>query len=107
MAPSNDDMSDAVSRHFTSVLSHIERAAKKAGTTVTVHDASKPAHVLLSRGVLVAQTRRVQKGQSRAERNNSHLASNAVGGPATANMVRTRGRYIIFMSQTPRPGRVP
>lgn len=78
-------MSDAVSRHFMSVLSHIERAAGEAGTTVTIHDASKPAHVRLSRGVLVSQARRAQAGHGSGRGN--YAVVNADGGPAAANMV--------------------
>lgn len=92
MAPANGGFSDGTSRHFASVLSHIERAAQKAGTSVTVHDASKPVHVLLGRGVLVAQARRVQKGHARARGGGRHLTDKANGGPATANMVRRRAR---------------
>lgn len=90
MAPGNAGFGDPTSRHFVSVLSHIERAAQKAGTSVTVHDASKPAHVLLGRGVLVAQARRVQKGQARSRGGGNHPSEVAKGGPAMANMVRRR-----------------
>lgn len=90
MAPANGDFSDATNRHFASVLSHIERAARKAGTSVTVHDASKPAHVLIGRGVLVARARRVQKGHARTRGGGGDLADNPKGGPATGNMVRCR-----------------
>lgn len=78
-------MSDTVSRHFMSVLSHIERAAGEAGTTVTVHDASKPAHVRLSRGVLVSQARKAQAGHGSGRGN--YAVVNADGGPGAANMV--------------------
>lgn len=81
-------MSEAVSRHFVSVLSNIECAAKEAGTTVAVHDASKPAYALLSRGVLVGQARGQQTGQSRARGRGNPAAVDINGGLATANMVR-------------------
>ena len=89
MAPANDDLSDGVSRHFASVLSHIERVAQKEGISVTVHDASKSAHVLLSRGVLVSQARRTHKGHAKTRMEGRHVPTNVIGGPATANMVRT------------------
>lgn len=94
MAPANGGFSDPTSRHFASVLSQVERAAQKAGASVTVHDASKPGHMLLGRGVLVAPARRAHKGSARTRRGGggSHLPDNASGGPATANMVRCRDR---------------
>lgn len=87
VAPKDGDLSDGASRHFMSVLSHIESAAGEAGTTVTIHDASKPAHVRFPLGVLVGQARRAQSGHSSA-RGGRHAAINANGGPATTNMVR-------------------
>lgn len=102
MAPARGGFADATSRHFASVLSHIERAAKRAGTTVTVHDASKPAHVLLKRGVLVAPARRVQKGHARERGGGSRLADNTSGGLATADMVRGRvrvGRFGVYLER--------
>lgn len=83
----NTGLNDAIGLHFVSVLSHIERAAKEAGTTVTIHDASKPAHVLLSRGALVGQARRTQTGHSKA--GGRGVAAKTGGGPSTANMVRS------------------
>lgn len=88
MVPAGGDFSEAVSRHFVSVLSNIECAAKEAGTTVTVHDASKPAHALLSRGVLVGQARGQQTGHSRARGRGDPAAVAINGGLSTANMVR-------------------
>lgn len=95
MAPASGGFSDPAGRHFASVLSQVERAAQKAGTSVTVHDASKPSHVLLGRGVLVAPARRVQKGGARTNGRGSYLAGNASGGPATANMVRRRDWVVL------------
>eukprot|EP00903_Cladosiphon_okamuranus_P016193 g14943.t2 len=89
MAPANGSFCDPISRHFVSVLSHIERAARKAGTSVTLHDASKPAHVLLGRGVLVAQARRVQKGHARPRGGGNHFTEIDRGGPAMANMTHS------------------
>lgn len=97
MAPANSDVNDAVGLHFVSVLSHIERAAKEAGTTVTLHDASKPANVLLSRGALVGQARRAQTGHSRA--GGRGVAAEAKGGPATANMVGSSTRVRLTLSE--------
>ncbi|CAM9710801.1 unnamed protein product, partial [Scytosiphon promiscuus] len=87
MTPAKGGVDDAVGLHFMSVLSHIERAAKEAGTTVTVHDASKPAHVLLSRGALVGQARRAHPGHSKA--GGRGITSDAKGGPAMANMAQS------------------
>eukprot|EP00752_Nemacystus_decipiens_P006721 g6044.t1 len=91
MVPANGGFADATSRHFASVLSHIERAAQEAGTSVTVHDASKPAHVLLGRGVLVAPAlaRRMQKGHATERAGSRHPAGSANGGPANANMAQS------------------
>lgn len=86
MAPRVGGISDAVSRHFMSVLTHIEHAAGEAGVSVTIHDASKPPHTRLSLGTLVTQARRAQTGHSSTR---GGLATpNTDGGPAAANMVR-------------------
>lgn len=89
MTPAGDSLPNAVNRNFLSALSHIERAAGVAGATVTVHDASKPAHVRLSRGVLVAQARRAQIAYS-GSRGCPNGAMVAAGGPAALNMVGRR-----------------
>ena len=49
-----------------SVVSHIECYAGKAGARVVYHDASKPAHVRLARGVLVSQPRKAHLEHARA-----------------------------------------
>ncbi|CAM9120215.1 unnamed protein product, partial [Ectocarpus sp. 13 AM-2016] len=89
MVPAGGDMTEAVSRHFVSVLSNIEHAAKGAGTTVTVHDASKPAHALLSRGVLVGQARGQQTGHSSARGRGNPAAVAINGGLSTTNMTQS------------------
>lgn len=78
---------NTVHGNFLSILPYIERAAGAAGATLTVHDGSKPAHVRLSRGVLVAPARKAYTGHL-GSRRFQHGAEIATGGPAALSMVR-------------------
>lgn len=85
MAPRNGDISNTLSGHFMSILSHIERIAGASGARVIYHDASNSVNVRVTGGALVAQTRKTQIEQWKA-RGDEELVE-AEGEPAKMNMV--------------------
>lgn len=85
MAPRNGDLSNTLSGHFMSILSHIERIAGASGARVIYHDASKSVNVRLTGGALVAPKKKTRIEQSKT-RDDQGLGE-AGGEPAKMNMV--------------------
>lgn len=101
MAPRNGDLSDTLSGHFMSLLSHIERIAGASGARVIYHDASKSVNVRLAGGALGAQTRKNWLEQSKT-RGGQGLVE-ADGEPAKMNVVNNCHTIPSWIQQKQRP----